>query len=61
MCVDRCGSTEYCADVEVNASAPDGANMVCMPQPIRIAVIAGDGIGKETMPEGIRVLDAAAR
>ncbi|MET0541270.1 MAG: tartrate dehydrogenase [Variovorax sp.] len=27
----------------------------------RIAVIAGDGIGKETMPEGIRVLDAAAR
>src|SRR6476660_5850612 len=28
---------------------------------LRIAVIAGDGIGKETMPEGIRVLDAAAR
>ncbi|RZI94135.1 MAG: tartrate dehydrogenase [Variovorax sp.] len=27
----------------------------------RIAVIAGDGIGKETTPEGIRVLDAAAR
>ena len=27
----------------------------------RIAVIAGDGIGKETMPEGIRALDAAAR
>jgi tartrate dehydrogenase/decarboxylase/D-malate dehydrogenase len=27
----------------------------------RIAVIAGDGIGKETMPEGIRVMDAAAR
>ena len=27
----------------------------------RIAVIAGDGIGKETMPEGLRVLDAAAR
>ena len=27
----------------------------------RIAVIAGDGIGKETMPEGMRVLDAAAR
>jgi tartrate dehydrogenase/decarboxylase / D-malate dehydrogenase len=27
----------------------------------RIAVIAGDGIGKEVMPEGIRVLDAAAR
>ena len=27
----------------------------------RIAVIAGDGIGKETMPEGLRVLDAASR
>jgi tartrate dehydrogenase/decarboxylase/D-malate dehydrogenase len=27
----------------------------------RIAVIAGDGIGKEVIPEGVRVLDAAAR
>ena len=27
----------------------------------RIAVIPGDGIGKETVPEGLRVLDAAAR
>jgi tartrate dehydrogenase/decarboxylase/D-malate dehydrogenase len=27
----------------------------------KIAVIAGDGIGKETVPEGLRVLDAAAR
>jgi len=27
----------------------------------RIAVIAGDGIGKETMPEGLRAMDAAAR
>jgi tartrate dehydrogenase/decarboxylase/D-malate dehydrogenase len=27
----------------------------------RIAVIAGDGIGKEVMPEGIRVLEAAGR
>jgi len=26
----------------------------------RIAVIAGDGIGKEVMPEGIRVLEVAA-
>jgi tartrate dehydrogenase/decarboxylase/D-malate dehydrogenase len=32
-----------------------------MKQHHRIAVIAGDGIGKEVMPEGIRVLDAAAR
>ena len=29
--------------------------------PLRIAVIAGDGIGKEVMPEGLRVLDAVAR
>ncbi|MBE2244690.1 MAG: tartrate dehydrogenase [Burkholderiaceae bacterium] len=27
----------------------------------RIAVIPGDGIGKEVMPEGLRVLEAAAR
>ena len=27
----------------------------------RIAVIPGDGIGKETTPEGLRVIDAAAR
>jgi tartrate dehydrogenase/decarboxylase / D-malate dehydrogenase len=27
----------------------------------RIAVIPGDGIGKETVPEGLRALDAAAR
>src|SRR5262249_24527464 len=27
----------------------------------RIAVIAGDGIGKEVMPEGLRVLEAAGR
>ncbi len=27
----------------------------------RIAVIAGDGIGKEVMPEGMRALDAAGR
>lgn len=29
-------------------------------QTFRIAVIAGDGIGKEVMPEGLRALDAAA-
>jgi tartrate dehydrogenase/decarboxylase / D-malate dehydrogenase len=32
-----------------------------MNQSHRVAVIAGDGIGKEVMPEGIRVVDAAAR
>lgn len=26
-----------------------------------IAVIAGDGIGREVMPEGIRALEAASR
>ena len=32
-----------------------------MSKSYRIAVIPGDGIGKETTPEGLRVLDAAAR
>jgi len=27
----------------------------------RVAVIPGDGIGKEVMPEGLRVLEAAGR
>jgi tartrate dehydrogenase/decarboxylase/D-malate dehydrogenase len=27
----------------------------------RIAVIAGDGIGREVMPEGLKVLEVAAR
>lgn len=29
--------------------------------PLRIAVIAGDGIGMEVVPEGLRVLDAVSR
>ena len=32
-----------------------------MSRTFRIAVIPGDGIGKEVMPEGLRVLEAAAR
>ena len=32
-----------------------------MSTPFRIAAIAGDGIGTEVMPEGLRALDAAAR
>ncbi|WP_114969266.1 tartrate dehydrogenase [Rhodoferax ferrireducens] len=32
-----------------------------MTKPFHIAVIAGDGIGKEVMPEGLRVLQAAAQ
>jgi len=31
-----------------------------VPTPHRIAVIAGDGIGREVMPEGLRVVQAAA-
>ncbi len=31
-----------------------------MTRPFKIALIPGDGIGKEVMPEGLRVLDAAA-
>jgi tartrate dehydrogenase/decarboxylase/D-malate dehydrogenase len=36
-------------------------NVSSAPGKLRIAAIAGDGIGKEVMPEGLRVLDAAAR
>ena len=32
-----------------------------MVRTLKIAAIPGDGIGKEVMPEGLRVLDAAAR
>ena len=32
-----------------------------MTKTYRIAAVPGDGIGKEVMPEGVRVLDAAAR
>ena len=32
-----------------------------MPSPFKIAVIPGDGIGKEVMPEALRVLDVVAR
>ena len=28
---------------------------------LKIAAMPGDGIGKEVMPEGLRVLDAASR
>jgi isocitrate dehydrogenase len=31
-----------------------------MQNTFKIAVIAGDGIGKEVMPEGLRTLEAAA-
>ena len=35
--------------------------MTVSTRPHRIAVIPGDGIGKEVMPEGLRVLEAAAK
>ena len=35
--------------------------MATQGRPHRIAVIPGDGIGKEVMPEGIRALEAAAK
>jgi tartrate dehydrogenase/decarboxylase/D-malate dehydrogenase len=31
-----------------------------MERTFRIAAIAGDGIGKEVLPEGLKVLEAAA-
>ena len=30
-------------------------------RPARIAVLPGDGIGREVMPEGMRVVEAAAK
>ena len=32
-----------------------------MPPTYQIAVIAGDGIGREVMPEGLRAVQAAAQ
>jgi tartrate dehydrogenase/decarboxylase / D-malate dehydrogenase len=32
-----------------------------MTKPLRVAVIPGDGIGKETTPEGVRALEAVAK
>ena len=45
--------------VRSGRSAATEGNPV-MNKPHRIAVIAGDGIGTEVMPEGVRVLEAAA-
>ena len=42
-------------------SAPTRSSTATVPtnRPLRIAAIPGDGIGKEVMPEGLRVLQAA--
>src|SRR3954467_5128864 len=37
------------------------ANVSSTTKEYRVAVIPGDGIGKEVMPEGLRVLEAAAK
>ena len=34
---------------------------MCIRDRYRIAVIPGDGIGKEVVPEGLRVLEVAAK
>ena len=45
-----------CRVAAVGGAPPCATNRV-----YRIAVIPGDGIGKEVMPEGVRVLEAAAK
>src|SRR5690606_30576829 len=42
--------------VEISSNRPRGQRPMA-----RIAVIEGDGISREVVPEGIRVLEAAAR
>jgi len=47
-----------------NKKQPRGADMASTTgtnRKYRLAVIPGDGIGKEVVPEGIRVLEAAAK
>ncbi len=39
---------------------PFSPELAAATPPLRIATIAGDGIGREVMPEGLRVLQAAA-
>src|SRR5690349_162414 len=43
-------------NAQLNASAGKSTNRV-----YRVAVIPGDGIGKEVVPEGVRVLEAAGK
>jgi tartrate dehydrogenase/decarboxylase/D-malate dehydrogenase len=46
-----------------SVSSANGSNMSAAKtnRVYRVAVIAGDGIGKEVMPEGLRVLEAASK
>src|SRR5271157_2307184 len=43
------------------SGASDRQGVPCMTRTHRIAVVPGDGIGKETVPEALKVLDAASR
>src|SRR6202030_1302666 len=45
----------------VSRYAPVRKRRCSMAKNYRIAVIAGDGIGREVMPEGIAAMEAAAR
>ncbi len=55
----RRAKSRYCAQqIYWHASACRGESGL---QKYRIALIAGDGIGKEVLPEGVRVLTEAAR
>lgn len=48
-------------DSQQNVSVPNPSDQSHQSGPHRIAVIAGDGIGTEVMPQGLRVLDSAAQ
>ena len=50
-------------DFRICAAAGDARRHrgLAMAKNYRIAVIAGDGIGREVMPEGIAAMEAAAR
>jgi isocitrate dehydrogenase len=50
-----------CATLATQGSETSLTQGAAMARTHRIAVIAGDGIGTEVMPEGLLVLDAAAR
>ena len=45
----------------MNTTTIAGAQAAPLNRPLKIAALAGDGIGKEVMPEGLRVLEAAQR
>lgn len=50
----------FCHDAVINLMKIEAINLGGSMKTFKIAVLAGDGIGKEVMPEGLRVLEAAA-